>query len=137
MFKKQITYENFNGEEVTENLYFNLTEAELLELELTHPGGYSDYLNRIIEAKDRATLVAIFKDLILLSYGEKSPDGRSFMKSPEISHAFQCTNAYNVLFMELATNDEAAAAFANGVVPKALLDKVKAEQAKTAKLPEA
>ena len=131
MFKKQITYENFNGEEVTEVLYFNLTEAELLELELTHPGGYSDYLNRIIEAKDRATLVAIFKELILLAYGEKSPDGRSFMKSPEISHAFQCTNAYNVLFMELATNDEAAAAFANGVVPKALLDKVKAEQAKT------
>ncbi len=131
MFKKQITYENFNGEEVTEVLYFNLTEAELLELELTHPGGYSDYLNRIIEAKDRATLVSIFKELILLAYGEKSPDGRSFMKSPEISHAFQCTNAYNVLFMELATNDEAAAAFANGVVPKALLDKVKAEQAKT------
>lgn len=131
MFKKQVTYENFNGEEVTEVLYFNLTEAELLELELTHPGGYSDYLNRIIEAKDRATLVSIFKELILLSYGEKSPDGRSFMKSPEIAHAFECTNAYNVLFMELATNDEAASAFANGVIPKALLDKVKAEQAKT------
>lgn len=131
MFKKQVTYENFNGEEVTEVLYFNLTEAELLELELTHPGGYSDYLNRIIDAKDRATLVSIFKELILLSYGEKSSDGRTFMKSPEIAHAFACTNAYNVLFMELATNDEAASAFANGVIPKALLDKVKAEQAKT------
>lgn len=130
MFKKQVTYENFNGEEVTEILYFNLTEAELLELELKHPGGYSDYLNRIIEAKDRATLVSIFKELILLSYGEKSDDGRTFMKSPEIAHAFECTNAYNVLFMELATNDESASAFANGVIPKALLDKVKAEQAK-------
>ncbi len=130
MFKKQVTYENFNGEEVTEVLYFNLTEAELLELELKHPGGYSDYLNRIIEAKDRATLVSIFKELILLSYGEKSDDGRTFMKSPEIAHAFECTNAYNVLFMELATNDESASAFANGVIPKALLDKVKAEQAK-------
>lgn len=130
MFKKQVTYENFNGEEVTEVLYFNLSETELLELELKHPGGYSDYLNQIIEAKDRATLVSIFKELILLSYGEKSPDGRSFMKSPEIAHAFECTNAYNVLFMELATNDEAASAFANGVIPKALLDKVKAEQAK-------
>lgn len=130
MFKKQVTYEDFNGEEVTETLYFNLTEAELLELELTHSGGYGEYLQQIVDAKDRATLVSIFKELILLAYGEKSPDGKAFMKSEEIAHRFQCTNAYNVLFMELATNDEAAAAFANGIVPKALLDKVKAEQAK-------
>ena len=97
---------------------------------MTHAGGYSEYLNRIIDAKDRQTLVALFKELLLLSYGEKSDDGRSFMKSPEIAHRFECSGAYNVLFMELATNDESAAAFANGVVPKALLDKVKAEQAK-------
>lgn len=130
MFKKQITYENFDGEEVTETHYFNLTESELLELELTHPGGYSEYLDQIVKAKDRATLIAVFKELILLSYGEKSEDGRSFMKSEEISHKFQCSGAYNSLFMELATNDESAAAFANGVIPKALLDKVKAEQSK-------
>lgn len=130
MFKKQVTYENFNGEEVTEVLYFNLTEAELLNLELTHPGGYSEYLDRIIKAKDRQTLISLFKELLLLSYGEKSDDGRSFMKSEELAHRFECSGAFNVLFMELATNDESAAAFANGVVPKTLLDKVKAEQAK-------
>ena len=86
-------------------------------MELTMPGGMSNLLNRIVDAKEEHELVKIFKDLILKSYGEKSPDGKRFMKSEEISKAFSQTQAYSDLFMELATDSNAASAFVNAIIP--------------------
>lgn len=117
MLKKTITYTDYNGSERTEDFYFNLTKAEIMEMELTTAGGLSEMIERIVAAKDAPTVVRVFKDLVLKAYGEKSPDGRRFMKSPEIREAFSQTEAYSQLFMELATDDEAAAKFVNGIIP--------------------
>lgn len=117
MLTKKITYVDYNGEERTETFYFNINEAELTKLQFMHPGGYSEYLNRIIDAKEVAPLMQAFDDLIDLSYGEKSEDGKRFVKSPELSKAFKETEAYSQLFKELLTNGEAAAAFASGILP--------------------
>ena len=117
MLKKTITYTDYNGSERTEDFYFNLTKAEIMEMELTTAGGLSEMIEKIVAAKDAPTIIKVFKDLVLKAYGEKSPDGRRFMKSPEIREAFSQTEAYSQLFMELATDDEAAAKFVNGIIP--------------------
>lgn len=116
MIKKTITFTDYNGIERTENFYFNLTEAELTEMELSTVGGYQQYVQNVIDAKDGPSLIRLFKDLIMRTYGVKSPDGREFRKSEEISRSFAQTEAYSKLFMELATDSKAAADFVNGVV---------------------
>lgn len=120
MIAKTITYTDYNNVERTETFYFNLSKAELMEMELSTTGGMIDTVQRIVEAQDTASLVEIFKDMILKSYGVKSPDGRQFMKVDEhgnpLSRAFAQTEAYSQLFMELATNDKAASDFLNGVI---------------------
>jgi len=118
MLKKRITYTDYNGVERTEDFYFNLSKAEIIEMQSSVEGGLSEMLKKIIDAKDTPTLVRVFKDLILKAYGEKSEDGRRFIKSKEISEAFSQTEAYSILYTELATDDKAAAAFANGIIPK-------------------
>lgn len=124
MLKKTITYVDFNGEERTEDLYFNLTKAELTEMELEETGGLSEVINRIIQTKDTPELIKLFKSIILKAYGEKSADGRRFIKSKEISEAFSQTQAYSDMFMEFATDDNAAANFINSVVPKDLAESI-------------
>jgi hypothetical protein len=120
MLKKTITYTDYNGAERTENFYFNLTETEIMEMELGTVGGYAEMVQRIVDAKDGPEIMRIFKELILKSYGEKSADGRRFVKSKEISEAFTQTQAYSVLFMELISDQtgEVAAAFVNGIIPQ-------------------
>lgn len=118
MLKKTITYTDYNGIERTEDFYFNLTKAELMEMELTVEGGFADMVEKIVASNDTPSAVKIFKKIILASYGEKSPDGRRFIKSKEISDSFVQTEAYSELFTELARNDEEAAAFINGVIPQ-------------------
>lgn len=118
MLKKTITYTDYNGSERTENFYFNLTQAEIMEMELTTEGGLSEMIEKIVAAKDTPTIIRVFKELVLKAYGEKSQDGRRFIKSPEIADAFSQTEAYSQLFMELATNDQAAADFVNGIIPE-------------------
>ena len=120
MLKKTITYTNYNDEEVTEDFYFNLSKAEIMEMTLNTVGGLEAMIQSIINAKDIPSIVKIFKDLILRSYGEKSADGKHFMKSPEISKAFECTEAYSILFMELSTDADAGSEFINGIIPKDL-----------------
>ena len=117
MLVKTITYTDFNGETITEDFYFNLSKSELIEMQVSEDGGYGEMLDRISKSKDGKNLVKEFKNLILKSYGEKSADGKRFVKSNEISTAFSQTNAYNDLFMELSTNDEEAVKFINGVMP--------------------
>lgn len=117
MLKKTITYSDYNGLSRTEDFYFNLTPAEVMEMELSVDGGLAARLERIVAAKDGKQIITTFKDLILRSYGEKSADGRQFVKNQELRDKFSQTEAYSQLFMELATNSDAAAAFVNGVLP--------------------
>lgn len=121
MIKKTLTYTDFDGVERTEDFYFNLTEAELMEMEGTTEGGLSNTIRRMIDAQDRPEIMALFKKLLLQSYGEKSPDGKRFMKSEEISRNFSYTQAYSDLYVELSTNDKAASDFVNGIVPARLV----------------
>ena len=120
MFKKTIKYTDFDGNERKEDFYFNLTKAELLEMQLSIDGGLQGHLERIIKTQSQPELIKMFKDIIMKAYGEKSPDGKRFMKSDEIRQNFECTEAYSELFMELATNSDAAAEFINALLPNDL-----------------
>lgn len=120
MFKKVVTYTDYNDVQRTETFFFNLTKAEVLEMELGTVGGLSAMIQGVIDAKDTPALIKIFKELVLKAYGEKSADGKRFIKSPELSEAFSQTEAYSEIFMELATNDEAASAFVKGITPQGL-----------------
>lgn len=117
MIKETITYTDYDGNERTEDFWFHLSKAELTKMELSTPGGLTAYLKRIISAKDGKTIMDTFEDLIFRSYGEKTPDGRRFVKSKELSEAFTQTEAYDVFFMKLVTDDKAAVDFVNGIVP--------------------
>ena len=119
MLKKTITYKDYNGVERTEDFMFNLTKAEILEMQLTKDGGMDAAIKKIVDAKDAPESMKVFKDLILKSYGIVSDDGRRFIKSKEISDSFAQTEAFSMLFMELATDTDAASAFVNGIVPAA------------------
>lgn len=120
MLKKSITYTDYNGREVTEDFYFHLSKADLVEMELSSKGGLAAKLQAIVESKDGAAIVAEFKKIILGSYGQKSEDGRRFIRSQELRDSFQETEAYSVLFFELCTNADAAAEFVNGIVPQGI-----------------
>nr|DAV24907.1 MAG TPA: hypothetical protein [Bacteriophage sp.] len=124
MITKTITYTDYNGLERTEKFRFNLTKAELSEMELSVDGGFAEMAKRIADAKDGPSLVKLFKELILKSYGVKSDDGRMFMKVDEkgnpLSVAFSQTEAYSMLFMELANDADAASEFFLGVIPSDL-----------------
>ena len=117
MLKKTFTYTDYNGVERTEDHYFNLSKAELMEMELSTTGGLAEMINKIVAAQDAPAIVKIFKELVLKAYGQKSADGRRFIKSKELSDEFAQTEAYSQLFMELATDADAAAKFVNGIVP--------------------
>ena len=117
MLKKTIKYTDYNGVERTEDFYFNLNKAEIMEMQLTTVGGLDAYLKKIISAQDMPTLMRIFKDLVLKSYGVKSDDGRRFIKNEKLREEFEQTEAYSILYMELSTDAEAAAAFVNGIIP--------------------
>lgn len=119
MLKKTITYVDYNGAERTEDFYFNLSKAEVMEMEMSTSGGLAEMIKKIVAAQDAPAIIKIFKDLILKAYGEKSPDGKRFIKSEEISTSFSQTEAYSQLFMELATNADEAAKFVNGIIPAA------------------
>lgn len=117
MIKKTMTYTDYNGNERTEDHYFNLSKAEVMEMEMSTSGGLAEMIQRVVAAQDQPAIIKIFKDLILRAYGVKSPDGKRFIKSQELSTEFAQTEAYSQLFMELATDADAAAKFVNGIVP--------------------
>ena len=120
MLKKTVTYVDYNGVERTEDFYFNLSKAEVTEMELSVEGGFSKMLEEIVKSNDNARILEIFKEMVLKAYGEKSADGRRFVKSKELSEAFSQTEAYSEIFMELAMDEKAAAAFVNGIMPSNL-----------------
>lgn len=124
MLKKTITYTDYNGVERTEDYYFNLTEAELTEMEMSTSGGFAEMLKSIVDSKDIPAVMEVFKKIILKSYGEKSPDGKYFRKSEELCSNFASTEAYSKLYMELYQDTDAATKFINGIIPSNLQAKV-------------
>lgn len=121
MLKKTITYEDYEGQERTEEHFFHLTKAELIKW-LTTTGDYTldRVLQRLAEERNGKRVMEIFEDLIKRSYGKKSLDGRRFEKSEEFTKEFMETEAYSILFMELVTDAEKAAEFVNGIIPNDL-----------------
>ena len=117
MLKKTITYTDYDGNTRTEDFYFNLSKAEIAEMQLGVEGGLDKYIEKIVSTQDVKKVMEIFKELILKAYGEKSPDGRRFIKTKENREAFSQTEAYSELFVELACDSEAASNFINGIVP--------------------
>ena len=118
MLKKLIKYVDYNGTERTENFYFNLNKAELMEMETEVVGGMRQLLEDMMQKQDIPKIMKTFKKIIMKAYGEKSSDGRRFYKSEELSLAFTQTEAYNVLYMELLSDAKKAAAFINALMPE-------------------
>lgn len=131
MYKKSLTYETFDGVQVTEVFRFNFTAAELTDMELNMPGGMQKYINDIIEAKDNREMVRLFKELLIKSYGIISEDGRRFIKNDQIREEFQQTNAYSELFMLFATDEKEASKFINEILPKNLVEQAEKQKAET------
>lgn len=128
MIKKSITYTDYNGNERTEDFHFNLTKAEVMELEMSTKGGLAEMIQRIVAAQDQPAIIKIFKDLIIKAYGVKSPDGKRFIKNQEVVDEFVQTEAFSELFMELATDADAASKFVNGIVPASLAQQIAAKK---------
>ena len=126
MIKKTITYTDFNGGERTEDFYFHLTKAEITKMEMSVNGGMAERIQRIVSAQDQPAIIEVFEDRIKKSYGVKTPDGRGFVKRKEDLEAFMATEAYSQLFMELATDSDAASKFVNGIIPADLSKQIAA-----------
>jgi len=122
MIQKEIEFEDFNGEMQTETCYFHLSKSELIDMELETTGGMEDQLKNLLKSENGAEMVKLFRKFILMSYGAKSPDGRRFDKTPELTEAFESSPAFDALFVEMMTDPGAAVNFINGMVPKSLSD---------------
>jgi hypothetical protein len=118
MIKWPITYTDYNGETHTEDFYFNLNRAEVMEMNFDADGAYGEYLQRIVEQHDARKIGNEFRNLIIRSYGEKSPDGRRFIKSDDLTEAFVQSEAYAELYMQLASSSELCEKFVKGILPK-------------------
>ena len=128
MLKKTIKYVDYDGEERTEDFYFNLSKAELVEMQMSETGGLEKFIRKIVAERDGKRIVEMFKSLILKSYGEKSPDGKRFVKSKELSESFSQTEAYSELFIELSTDADKAAAFVRGIIPASISKELPASE---------
>lgn len=136
MLKREIKYEDFDGNQTSEICYFNISKPELIELEVEYDQGFGRMLEQIVESKDNRELVKRFKEIVLMAYGVKSDDGKRFIKSEQLRTEFSQTAAYQALFMELATDDNAAVIFLRGILPKDMLAEIdKAEKQNVQTLP--
>ena len=129
MLKKTITYTDYNGETRSEDFYFNMSKAEIVEMEMSVNGGMSEFMKKVASTQDAPTLIKLFKDLVLNAYGEKSLDGKRFIKNEKLKEEFSQTEAYSVLFMELAFDAEKAAEFVNGIIPADVAKQIEASGA--------
>ena len=130
MITKTIKYTDYNGVEREETHYFNLTKQEVINMENSVNGGFSSLLAKIVEQQDAQAVMAEFNKLIDASYGQKSLDGRRFIKTPELLQEFKETEAYSEFIVGLLSDPDAALAFVNGIMPITQEDaqKIMAEQ---------
>lgn len=124
MLKKTITYTDYDGMERTEDFWFNLSKTELTKLDAELPGGVLGVLRKIIDKKDRKALVDFIETLILRSYGEKTLDGKRFVKTPEMAEEFMQTPAYDELFMNILSDTDSQTNFINGVIPQSMAKEI-------------
>ena len=129
MFVKEIKYTDYNGIDRSEKFYFNLNKSELTEMDLTTAGGMKSFIERITNTQDQAELIKLFKELILKAYGQKSDDGKRFIKSEELRNEFSQTMAYDTYFMLLSTNEKEAIKFVNGIMPADVLAEAQKQDA--------
>lgn len=129
MYKKVIKFEDFNGQTREETKYFNLSKAELMEMELSTQAGMEEMIRMLIATKDNAKIVQTFKDLILKSYGIKSEDGTRFIKTQELRDEFEQSNAYSEFFMEILSSTDEQTRFINGVISGVNMPEMKEEDA--------
>lgn len=134
VLKKNITYEDFNGNKQTETFYFNLTTNEAVDWNFGHEGGLEAFAKKVIETEDVKSMVDEFKKIILMTYGERSEDGKRFIKNDQLREEFAQSAAYDALFTELATDENALVAFLQGVMPAAVQDNIK--KLETVQLPQ-
>lgn len=123
MLKETIEYENFDNEKVVEDFYFNLNKAELAEMKLIYKDGFDEFINKLVEADEVAKVLAIFREIIGKTYGQRSADGRNFRKSEKITEEFMGSNAYGELFIKFVSQEGFAAKFIAGVIPGSLQEK--------------
>lgn len=123
MIKKTVQYVDFNGDSQNEDIYFNLTKAEITEMELSQEGGLSEHIKKITEAKNNKELISLFKEILVRSVGRRSEDGKRFIKNDAIREEFISSEAYSTIFMELAFDADAAIEFITGVMPAGLINK--------------
>ena len=135
MLKKTITFTDFNGVERKEDYYFNLTKAELIKMELGVKGGLAEKIQRITNEQDAPAIMEFFEELILKSYGKKSEDGKSFIKTDAIREEFKNSAAYDVLFMEMVTDETKGSEFITGIIPAELAVELAKSNANVAALP--
>ena len=130
MIKKTVTYKDLNGKERTETFYFHYFESEIMDMEMSEEGGLAERIQRIIDAKDQPSLLKVIKKFVIDAYGVKSDDGRRFDKSQEVKDTFVECPAFSKIYMELLTDDKAAAEFVNRVVPEDMKETLAAIAAK-------
>lgn len=118
MLKREIKFEDFNGNQTSEICYFNISKPEIIELEASYNAGFGNFLQALLESQDNKELVNQFKTIILMAYGEKSEDGKHFLKSEERKQLFSQSAAYGELFMELASEPDSLLEFVRGIFPK-------------------
>lgn len=131
MLKQTITYKDCNDNTRTEDFWFNLSKAEIAELQFGVEGGLGEYMRRIVSAQDIPAIIKLIKELIGKAYGMPSADGRRFVKSKELTEEFFQTEAYSQLFIEISTNAEAAAKFVSGIIPAEIAKQIDIEEAKS------
>lgn len=124
MLKKSITFTDLNGQETTEDHYFHLSKADVVELEMSRKGGMAAWIQSIVDSEDGKAIVTELKNIILNSYGVKSEDGRRFIKTQELRDEFHSSEAYSALFFSLCTDAGAAAEFINGIAPQGLAEEM-------------
>lgn len=122
MLKKDIQYVDFDGKKRKDTLYFNLTEPEIVRLDVKFPGGLEEYVNNLDANTDPQSILNLFEEVIRASYGEKSEDGRYFIKEEKAVDMFYQSAAYSALFMELVSDAEKAATFFTSVITKTTMD---------------
>lgn len=123
MFKDKVTYTDYNGVEREEEFFFNLNEAELFEMQNSVRGGLTEKVKKIMETKNTPEIIKLFKEIMQMSYGVKSDDGRRFIKNKEVLEEFTQTEAYSKIYMKLATDSDYAAKFINEIIPKEISDR--------------
>ena len=118
MIKKTYTVVDYDGVERTRDRYFDISEAECIDMEMSIDGGYAELLEQIVKEQNAVEIYKRFKEVVLLAYGEKSSDGTRFVKSSELSIAFTQTKEFSLLMRELTSDAKAAAKFMEGIFPK-------------------